>query len=313
MSSKIKAPRAVDGAGKVCYTDIKKLERLEIFMSIKDSVTLVSGKWEAEVSARLGANVTALRYNGKDVLVPLLDEEQLAKNPYIQGSPILLPANRTYLGKFSFEGRDYQLPVNEPRTDSHLHGLVHRQAFEVLALDGQSITMKYSNRGECYPFDFDITAAYTLTDEGLEEKFTIKNTGSGNMPYVFCLHTTFVEPELFTLPISARQENDKKDIPTGRIIPLSEQEERYVTGSPSRGIYVVGYFESAGNAATVGDFSYTVSENFDHWILYNARGEFGYICIEPQHGKVNGLNIEGGCPILAPGEEAVYTTRFQRK
>ena len=68
-------------------------------------------RWRAEISARHGANVTKLQYDGKDVFVPLESEEQLEKNPYIQGAPILLPANRTFKGKFEFEGKNYTLPI----------------------------------------------------------------------------------------------------------------------------------------------------------------------------------------------------------
>lgn len=282
-------------------------------MNITDIITLKSGAWEADVCPRLGANVTALRLMGRDILVPLVSEDQLEKNPYIQGSPILLPANRTYLGKFSFEGRDYELPINEKRTSSHLHGLVHRKPFAVLSQTECEITLKYENRGECYPFHFDIIAKYSVDEGGLSQEFTIINAGNVNMPYVFCLHTTFVEPEIFTVPVLTRQERNSIDIPTGEYVPLDEQQKKYLTGSPSKGLYVVGYFLSAGNVATAGDIVYTVSENFDHWILYNAKGERGYICIEPQAGKVNGLNIDDGHKILAPNESVVYTTRFSCK
>ncbi len=282
-------------------------------MSINDKYTLKKGKWEADVCPRLGANVIALRYDGRDLLVPLISEEQLDVNPYIQGSPILLPANRTYLGKFSFEGEEYALPINEKRTSSHLHGLVHRKSFDILSVSEDEIALKYENRGECYPFLFDIYAKYTVDESGLSQEFTIKNKGRVNMPYVFCLHTTFVEPDIFTVPVNIRQEHNSIDIPTGKYVPLDEQQKKYLTGLPSRNIYVVGYFKSCGNVATVDDFAYTVSDNFDHWILYNARGERGYICIEPQAGKVNGLNIDDGHKILAPDELVTYTTRFSRR
>ena len=278
-------------------------------MSIKDTLVIKAGKWEAGANPRLGANTVYLKYDGKDILCPLESEEQLQANPYIQGAPILLPANRTYLGKFSFEGKDYTLPITEPRTNSHLHGTVHRQCFELLSATETAVVMKYSNTGATYPFDFDITVTYEIDEGGFSQRYEITNTGKCNMPFTFCLHSTFVEPECFILPICSRQE-DVRDIPTGRYIPLSEQERRYVTGSPSKGIYVVGYFEASGNVATVGRFDYEVSKNFDHWILYNARGERGFLCLEPQAGKVNGLNMDGGSIILAPGKTEVFTTRY---
>lgn len=279
-------------------------------MKKTDIIELKAGKWEAGACPRFGANTVYLRYDGRDVLRPLTDEEQIAQNPYIQGSPILLPANRTYLGKFSFEGVDYELPITEPRTNSHLHGLVHREPFELISATEDSVTMKLSNCGKVYPFSFDLTVTYAIDGEGFSQTYVITNTDTRNMPYTFSLHSTFTEPESFVMPVECRQEHDKIDIPTGRFVPLTDQEQRYNTGSPSKGIYVVGYFKSAGNTARIGDILYTVSDNFDCWITYNARGSAGFICIEPQAGLVNGLNIDGGCRVLAPGGSATYTTRY---
>lgn len=279
-------------------------------IKIKDSIVIKSGKWEAGVCPRLGANVIYLRYDGRDVLRPLSYEEQIEKNPYIQGAPILLPANRTYLGKFTFEGVDYELPITEPRTNSHLHGLVHRAPFELISANEDTVVMKLTNNGEIYPFAFEMTVTYTVDVEGFSQSYEITNTGNKNMPYTFCLHSTFMQPESFVMPVKCRQEHNEIDIPTGRFVPLTEQEERYNTGSPSKGIYVVGYFVSAGNTAKIDDILYTVSDNFDHWITYNARGLTDFICIEPQAGLVNGLNIDGGCRVLAPSESETYTTRY---
>ena len=273
---------------------------------MNDYISIKCGSWEAQVSPRLGANVISLSYNGRDILRPVTDENVL----YIQGAPILLPANRTYLGKFSFEGVEYTLPITEPRTNSHLHGTVHRQKFELVSKSESSVIAKYVNTGATYPFNFELLVTYKVMNDGFYSEYVITNTDSKNMPYTFCLHTTFIEPEIFTFPIKSRQEHDAIDIPTGRYVPLTEQEKLYVTGSPSRDIAVCGYYEAAGHTVTADDIAYEVSDNFDHWITYNALGKANYICLEPQAGKVNGLNIDDGHKILAPGESVTYTTKF---
>lgn len=273
-------------------------------------ITLSAGNWFMEIAPHLGGNITVLRYNGRDVLRPLKDESEIEINPYLQGAPILLPANRTYLGKFSFEGRDYTLPITEPRTNSHLHGTVHRRRFELVSASDSRVILKYVNRGECYPFDFEMLVTYSIDENGCYQEYKITNVDTKNMPYTFCLHTTFVEPENFTFPIKSRQEHDSIDIPTGRYVPLTEQELRYVSGSPSRDVNVCGYYEACGKRVTADDIAYTVSDNFDHWITYNARGKGGFLCLEPQAGKVNGLNIDDGHKILVPGEDVVYKTAF---
>ena len=45
-------------------------------MSIKDTVVLKKGKWEAGVCARLGGNAIYLRYDGKDILCQDLGESR---------------------------------------------------------------------------------------------------------------------------------------------------------------------------------------------------------------------------------------------
>ncbi len=281
---------------------------------MNDVIVLKKGAWVAGVCPRLGGNLIYLLYNSSNVLRPLVDESQIDTNPYLQGSPILLPANRTYEGKFSFEGEDYTLPLNEPRTNSHLHGLVHRQPFAVVDKTDSSVTMRFVNtNGLVYPFDFEMTVVYSIDEDGLSQSFEIKNTGKKNMPYTFCLHTTFAIPYgNFTFPIKERQEAIN-DIPTGRYIPLTETEQSFVTGSPAKDVAMCGYYSACGHTVTVDDYIYTVSENFDHWITWNAWGKDDYVCLEPQAGKVNGLNIPDGYRMLTPNESEVYTTRYSHK
>ena len=128
------------------------------------------------------------------------------------------------------------------------------------------------------------------------------------MPFTFALHTTFAEPDIFSVPISCCQEKDGHHIPTGRFVPLNEQEKRYVSGSCSKNIVISGYYKSNGNTAYIGDFKYTVSDNFDYWILFNGKGESNLLCVEPQCGAVNGLNMEDGSIILESGKDIEFFT-----
>lgn len=270
------------------------------------------GKWHADISACLGANVTRLQYNGKDIFRPLESTEQLKIDPYLQGSPILFPANRTYKGEFCFEGEKYFLPINEPATNSHLHGRLHYQKFELLQKSSTQIKLSYENKGEIYPFPFVITVEYCLTNDFFRQKYWIENTGKKNMPLTFALHTTFIEPDNFYVPIDARQEKDQCGVSIGRYASLNEQEQRYSINSESKGIRIADYYRLSGNTARVGEYQYRVSDNFDHWILYNAGGASGFLCVEPQCGAVNGLNIADGHKIIEPGYQEVFYTSISK-
>lgn len=267
--------------------------------------------WRAEVAPTLGGNIVSLSYKGSDIYVPLKSEKQLEINPYLQGAPILLPANRTAGGEFCFKGTEYNLPVNEPATGANLHGLIHRQSFTVKYCGESEIRLIYENKGDIYPFPFLLEVNYLIRDGKFRQEYSIVNTGKSEMPFTFALHTTFKEPKSFSVPIDYCQEKDGFHIPTGKYVPLNRQEQGYVSGSPSKGLIISGYYRSCGNTASLDNVSYTVSENFDHWILFNGRGESGFLCVEPQCGKVDGLNIKDGCRILKPFEEVEFRTEIK--
>ena len=295
------------------YNTLKTVKRKEYTVMIKDIITVSKGDWSADICPRLGGNVIKLTYKGEDVLRALTDEAELKINPYLWGAPILMPANRTYEGKFVFEGNEYSLPINEPHFNCNLHGLVLYEEFETVSATENEVTVMLTDPNcKSYPFPFRMTVTYTVTDEGLKSKYTVENIGEGNMPMTFCTHTTFTEPKQFQVPIDLNQERDKFQIPTGRYVELSEQEKGYVTGSPSEGLYISGYFHSCGNTAIVGDYEYTVSDNFNHWIFYNGGGGKGYLCVEPQSGKVNGLNYADGYNLLRKGETITFVTNIKR-
>ena len=278
-----------------------------------DIITLKNSEWAAKICPRPGANIIALKYREKDVLRPLEDEKQLENNPYVFGSPILMPANRTYKGKFTVEGKEYNMPLNEPQNNCHLHGLVLFQSFETLDVTADTAVLRI-NDGKCtsYPFPYALTVHYSLTDNGLLSSYELENIGQGNMPFTFCLHTTFIEPENFSCPIDMCLEKDAHHVPTGKYVELSETENAYVHGSPSRKINISGYYHACGDTAKIGDFIYRISDNFDHIVLYNGGGESGFLCVEPMSGKVNGLNMPDGHRVIAQGEKIKFTTHISR-
>ncbi len=280
---------------------------------IKDTITLKCGEWQAAVCPRLGGNIIELKYGGEDILRPLVNEDDLKINPYLWGAPILMPANRTKAGKFNFEGREYTLPLNEPAHGNNLHGSVLFEAFDLVSADEKSAILRLVDR-ECrsYPFPFALTVIYSLTEEGLSADYEIENVGEGNMPLTFCLHTTFVEPDSFTCPIDMCQEKDEHHVPTGRYIELNELEREIAISSPSKDRSISGYYRASGRTARVGDYNYSVSDNFDHWIFYNGAGKGGFLCVEPQCGKVNGLNMEDGHVTLAAREKIKFETKITK-
>ena len=102
----------------------------EIKMCKKENIRYAD--WYASVDLAHGANCISLRnekYGAKLLREPPTSHK--LDNPYLYGMPILFPVNRIENGSFLFEGRKYVFPINEPASNCHLHGELHKTAFEL--------------------------------------------------------------------------------------------------------------------------------------------------------------------------------------
>lgn len=255
------------------------------------------GPWEACVLPSIGANLVYLKFEGKHVLQSY---DAAQGNPLLFGTPILLPANRTKDGVFSFRGKNYSLPITDEAFHNHMHGYLMKRPFQVIYQDNSSIKCRYISTSDDYPFPFILTTEVVLSEESCHQKFSIENTGIEDFPIVFGLHTTFCEPNYIKIPIAKALARDNRMIPTGILRALHEQEKMWADGADDCHEPITGYFTASGNTAHIGNFQYQVSDGFDHWTLYNGGGGKGFLCVEPQAGRVNGLNSTDGHKMIPP-------------
>ena len=274
-------------------------------------IVLETGAWQAAIWPERGARVMRLAFHGQPILREPVSSEDLDKNPMVYGIPFLFPPNRTDGGRFSFEGKEYRLPVNEPQWKNHIHGLFADAPFEVVEEGKDRLLTKVENKGNLFPFPCRVEMLDLLTEKGFRRETRIINTGSGRMPVEIAFHTTFASGESVQVPLALRWETDERYLPTGRMLALSSWEEQLCLGADTRGQIVSGFYTAAGHTAQIGDFLYTVSENFTDWITFNGKGQ-EWICLEPQSGPVNGLNLPGGCTVLEPGEEISFWQEIRK-
>lgn len=276
-----------------------------------EAVKLQVGDWRASVVPAYGANVTRLQYRGEEVLRTPASPAHLKNAPCLYGTPLLMPPNRTKLGRFSFDGASYQLPINEPAHHHHIHGQLADAPFAIIEQSASHVVCAYQNEGERYPFRCRIQVVAALDEGGLRQQVELENTGEADMPAIIGFHTAFTEPVSFAVPIRERWEADSSHIPTGRLLALSERERAFASGCPPEGS-ISGYYTAAGHEARVGSYLYRVSEHFTEWVLYNGGGDQGFLCVEPQSGPVDGLNRVGGYRRLRPGERLSLWTTITR-
>lgn len=150
------------------------------------------------------------------------------------GIPVLYPTpNRVRDGKFTFEGREFELPTNAGR--HHIHGLVSRLEWEVGAMEVTeeglclplSIEVKEGHPVyERFPLEHRVELRYTLSTRGLRVGVRIKNRDTRRLPFGFALHPYFRllgarESTEILVPAAQRMENHRFELlPNGRLIDV---------------------------------------------------------------------------------------------
>lgn len=278
---------------------------------MENIITIAKGNWQAQICPELGGNLISLTWEGRQILRKPENLEALKKSPALHGIPLIFPANRTAGARFIYAGEEYHLPLNEPMRNNNLHGALHSQVFSVVEQREDVLVTKLENTDVWYPFPFRITLRDALTETGLTRTLTLENTGKKTMPYTLGYHITFVSPEHFSAPLDQRYLVDENFIPNGQLRELNAEEMSYQEGKILDDGSVGGFYTSRGDTAVIGDWKMTVSEAFDHWVLFNGGGNAGYLCVEPQSGAVNGLN-SGICRTLAPGNTQEFILRIEK-
>ena len=189
-----------------------------------------SGGLKAEIS-NLGAKVTKLLIGGKDVVLGFKTTEEWRTQETYFNAICGRVANRIKGGKFTLDGKDYQLPINNGANS--LHGGIegfNAKIWDVVAQSAYEITLHYRSKDgeEGYPGNVDIWVTYTATKDNTlrihyEAKtdkptivamtnhsyFNLAGEGSGRVDE----HILQVNAEYYT-PF------DETACPTGEILPV---------------------------------------------------------------------------------------------
>jgi len=216
-----------------------------------------------------------------------IDDYVKHNGPYM-GAICGRSANRIAGGRFSLEGKDYQLPVNNG--PNHLHGGIKgfdKVVWSVLKADPGCLELQYHSKDgeEGYPGAVTVKVTYTLTEndeltldyEAISDKAALLNLAShsyfnlaGDGSAKVYQHQLLINADFYT-PV------DETSIPTGEI--------RSVAGSPMdfRAPKAIGLDLFADNEQI------RYGNGFDHnWVLKNRSGELGLAArvTEPESGRV---------------------------
>ena len=197
-------------------------------------ITLEAQSERAVIVPGAGCQCLSYRAGALEIIAGPANPDSWREHPHRGGIPILFPwPGRIAGAHFTFEGREYHMPVNEPSRGHSIHGFACERAFRVTRRGPYFVTSildssDYSDLSSIWPWPFTIEIDYEVGN-GLRLKVRVTNTGDSVMPFGFGAHPYFHAPlnpagkrdaMMVQVDADARWALDASFIPTGKTEPL---------------------------------------------------------------------------------------------
>lgn len=292
------------------------------------------GKWEKVILSNgineiafvpaFGGHLLALKMEVQGRPTNILDgyttPTQLEKKDYYKSSLLLPFPNRLRDGKYQFEGKTYQFPINNPDTQNNLHGFDDFYNMSIKNVDlnedyaSVSLFSSYQGQNSSYPFPFNFTITYTLSGYNeLECTIHIFNPNNYNIPIGVGWHPYFkldskVDDLELKMPDSKLVKVCERMLPTGKLKAFETFVESKKIGNTSLDNCFI-----LNNKIASAEIQLTSSRLKTQITYWQEADKFPYyqiftpphrnaIAIEPMTCNVDGFNNKDGLLILSPGE-----------
>ena len=291
---------------------IEKIGEYEIYcLENADSSSFV------KIAPDKGATISDLKLANQSIYDGYSNLEDLETLAWGRGILLGPFPNRLKDGKYSFEGKNYQFPINDTATGTALHGFVNQLKFTLgdVKLNEEKASISchtyYDGNFEYYPFPFLAEIQYSLSKkEGLSLCFSITNRGKSNMPVGLGWHPYFtlsekVNNSTLQLPKLEMIEIDGSMIPTGKLTPFNIFEKLAKIDD-----FVL---DNCFKLEQSNEFARVIIEGEKGRLIYTQSTDIPYlqvftpphrnsIALEPMTCNVDAFNNEDGLKILAPNE-----------
>lgn len=262
-------------------------------------ITLTAGGVVAAVRPDVGGRLGQVTVDGRRLLRD--EDESEGKGWAFWGSYPLLPwSNRIPGGRFVFDGRQYEVPVNW-KDGTAIHGLVASSPWTVDRADEVSAAL--SVEVHVQPWHVRGEQRFALRPDGLDHSLAVVNTGDAPVPVGLGIHPWFRAREL--------------RVPAGLVWPavdcLPVGEPRAVTAEEDlRERRVPAPLDACftaltGAVAEVGDVRVSWEGPVTQVVVYSE--EPGWLCVEPVTMANDGLGLMArgtpghGVVVVAPGDQ----------
>jgi len=308
---------------------IKEIEFIE-----KKAYQLENERMLVVVIPSEGANLISLYDKEKRLEIlrtpKTLDEYESRKMTF--GTPVLFPPNRIEDATFTFDGRKYELEMNRAKENNHIHGFVHNKEWKVKEMNQEENSIVLQLRSiehkdivSQFPHEFVMEMTVILTNDGVEQRLTIKNDSEKTMPLGIGYHTTFFfdqNESVLNMEIGNQWELGERGLPTGEFLQ-SPYQGKLSEGMLLKDIALDDVYQMSNVKKAVIqhkkekiEVTYEVDEKFNQWVLFTADGKSDFIAIEPYSWVTNAPNLTlpkevTGMDELLSGEVKQYVTKIK--
>ncbi|HIZ36337.1 MAG TPA: aldose 1-epimerase family protein [Candidatus Ruania gallistercoris] len=289
--------------------------------------TLARGDQKA-IIVETGAGVRNYTVEGVHVLAGYRPERVC---PSARGQWLVPWPNRIRDGKYSVDGEEHVLPIQDPEPDSAIHGLARWVPFQVLDQDASRVELgAVLPARPGYPWPLEMRVTWELSVDGLSSRLTVRNLASEPVPFGAGAHPylsaggslrELINAGDVTIPGATRLTGENAFL-TERKAVDAEDDFRTARriGNHRLGLYTDLERDSDGRARVVFDredgwqVSVWQDESWPFVLLYTAdqvsdsEGRRTSVAVEPMTCAVDAFNSGDGLITLQPGEE--FTGRW---
>lgn len=269
-----------------------------------------AGRVVASVRPDVGGRLGQVTVDGRRLLRD--EDESDGQGWAFWGSYPLLPwSNRIPGGRFVFEGRTYEVPVNW-KDGTAIHGLTAwvPWAVDSVAADGSSAVL--SIEVDVAPWRVRGEQRFTLRADGLDHTVAVVNVGDEAVPVGLGIHPWFRAREL-RVPADLVWPAEGS-LPVGPPRPVTPEEDLRVRRVPAP--LDACFTGLTGSAADVGDVRLAWEGPVTQVVVYSE--EPGWLCVEPVTMANDGFGLMArgtpghGVVVAAPGHrvEVAYHLRW---
>jgi aldose 1-epimerase len=248
---------------------------------------------------------------------------------------ILAPwPNRIKDGKYTFNKKDYQLPINEVSKNNSLHGLVANCQWEVIFQDQSKVTLQYLlNQSDIYPGKLQLQVSYEIIEQGVEISVLSENIGDISAPYGVSIHTYLVAGAavknnelLLQLPSDQFLEVDAERLLPIKLQPVTGTNFDFISLKKISDLfsdhafkYSSDYPRSISLLNAEGQGAEVIFDDQSKWIqIHTADRDLQAdsrmaVAIEPMTCPPDAFNSGIDLIVLEPGKKHEYKLKIKRK